>query len=379
MLFFPALIMPLAAHLDIPMEKTIGLGFFMFLLFGITALPWGILGDKFGARPLLAIFYGGAGLCGLWAAWAIQQKDLWQITLSLGGIGLFSGIYHPVGLGWIGKQITSKTARAMALNGIFGNLGLTCGPVVAGLINWLITAPAAYVFLGLINLSSLGLLAQSRNQINQSEQKISKPEQTPPIRGFIVLLFAMMISGFIYRGVTVTMPPLFEMRTEHIYSFVHTLIPAIDSKNLLATAVVSFIFMFGMLAQYVGGRVGEKIDLRYGYLLFHTLTIPFALISAQLTDIPLIFAILMHSFFLLGMQPMENTLVARLTPPTLHSSAFGMKFILTFGIGALSVPMVKYISMHKGIEYVYPTLALISLLLVSVIFVLIKVTKSVRS
>ena len=46
---------------------------------------------------------------------------------------------------------------------------------------------------------------------------------------------------------------------------------------------------------------------------------------------------LIYFFFLLGMQPMENTLVARLSPPAFKHSAYGAKFVLTFGIGSLAV------------------------------------------
>ena len=48
-------------------------------------------------------------------------------------------------------------------------------------------------------------------------------------------------------------------------------------------------------------------------------------------------------FFLLGMQPLENTLVAGLTPVRMRSSAYGMKFILTFGVGAVSVKLIKIV------------------------------------
>ena len=52
------------------------------------------------------------------------------------------------------------------------------------------------------------------------------------------------------------------------------------------------------------------------------------------------------------MQPLENTLVARLTPPELHSSAYGLKFVLTFGVGALSVKMVDLIQVDFGFSAV---------------------------
>lgn len=75
------------------------------------------------------------------------------------------------------------------------------------------------------------------------------------------------------------------------------------------------------------------------------------------------------------MQPLENTLVARLSPPNVHSSAFGLKFILTFGVGALSVKMVALIKTGFDFSAVYVALALISTLLVCTIYLLNSVRK----
>jgi hypothetical protein len=75
------------------------------------------------------------------------------------------------------------------------------------------------------------------------------------------------------------------------------------------------------------------------------------------------------------MQPIENTLVARITPKRLHHSAFGMKFILTFGVGALAVKLVEYVDRTWGVEATFITLGVTSLLLVLSILGLIYVTR----
>jgi MFS family permease len=57
MLIFPALVIPLSAHLDISIGQTIEISFWMYLMYGLTALPWGLAADKWGAKPLLASFF----------------------------------------------------------------------------------------------------------------------------------------------------------------------------------------------------------------------------------------------------------------------------------------------------------------------------------
>jgi hypothetical protein len=63
-------------------------------------------------------------------------------------------------------------------------------------------------------------------------------------------------------------------------------------------------------------------------------------------------------FFLLGMQPIENTLIATFTPKRFHHSAYGAKFILTFGVGALAVKVVAAIEAACDIETVFFSLSL---------------------
>ncbi len=152
MLVFPAVMLPLATRLNLPLAEVLGISFWMYLLFGITALPWGLVADHFGAKPLMAVFYGGAGLCGLAAAGWIDTPG--SLTLALAGIGLFSGIYHPAGLGLISKQIT-RISYGMGINGMFGNLGLATAPLVAGMVTWFWGPQAAYLVLGGVNLMGL--------------------------------------------------------------------------------------------------------------------------------------------------------------------------------------------------------------------------------
>ena len=368
MLVFPAILLPLSKRLEMSMADTLNLAFYMYLLMGITALPWGYLADKIGARPLLTLFYAGAGLSGFAAAVVVDTPG--SLRWALAGIGLFSGIYHPAGLGWIACCV-SKTSTGMAYNGMFGNLGLAIGPVVAGVINYSVGIQAVYVALGLLNLFGLLLLLRTGRSVERmpKARSGSKAEDASSWSSFAVLLVAMMLGGIVYRGTTVTLPALFEIQGAGIYQWLAKLLQTNLSANVVATAVTSGLYLVGMLGQFTGGKVGERFDLRWSYFFFHLLTIPAALFVALLTDIPLVFMATFHSFFLLGMQPVENTLVARLTPPGTHGSAYGMKFVLTFGVGALAVQLVRSVEQWGGITKsvlsLRPALGMLSTLIFS--------------
>jgi len=319
----------------------------------------------------------GAGSCGLLAAMFVDSPS--ALKLSLAGIGFFSGIYHPAGLGWIACCV-SKTSTGMAYNGMFGNVGLAMGPLLAGLVNWFFGIEAVYICLGILNFFGLiFLLRIHTDQCTVHEKKIIDQGE-PSMKGFGVLLVCMMLGGIVYRGATVTMPALFELRgTGIVTALQHFFTNTTLSGNVVATALTSSLYLIGMLGQFAGGKAGERFDLRYSYLAFHLMTLPAAFFIGITMDMPLVLLATVHSFFLLGMQPVENTLVARLTPASLRSSAYGMKFVLTFGVGALAVKAVKAVEHVWGLAAVFPTLGIVSLALVMAIGVLIQLTPKMKS
>ena len=372
MLVFPALVLPLAGQLKMDMAYVLDLSFWMYCLFGVTALPWGMIADRWGAKPLFLIYYLGAGLSGLAASFFIDNPA--GLSIALAALGLFSGIYHPIGLGMISKEI-KRVSLGMGYNGMFGNLGLATAPLLTGLLNWFWGPQAAYLALGALNLLGVGLMfilppiGDHRSDIKESD------EDNGLLGAFLILLVAMMLGGIVYRGATVILPAYFELKNQGIFLWFSSMTGVGLSKNLVATSVTSFIYIVGMLGQYTGGRVAERFDLRICYLVFHALTIPAAALMAVAVDLPLVALAMIYFFFLLGMQPIENTLVAKFTPRKFHHSAFGSKFVLTFGVGALAVKMITVIKTTLGIETVFYALAIISIVLVGVILMLIRKTR----
>jgi len=375
MLVFPALVLPLTHRLNLGLAQVLELSFWQYLAFGLTALPWGLASDRWGAKRFMALFFLGAALSGLAAAWLIDTPS--GLSCALAGLGVFSGIYHPAGLGLISKGIKRLT-MGLAYNGMFGNLGLAVAPLLTGLINWLWGPRAAYLAVAGLNLAGLVLI--SFYNLEEPEEAAGSSEKNGGRRAapFLILLIAMMLGGLAYRGASVIMPTYFELKSQGIFHLLAGLWPGKLSGNLVATALTSFIFLFGMIGQFTGGRVGERFEARFSYLGFHLLTLPAVFLMAWAHDYLLVVLGLTYLFFLLGMQPIENTLVAKLTPPRFHHSAYGAKFVLTFGVGALAVKLVGYIENVWKIEAVFPTLGLVSLVLVGSILLLISRTSAIR-
>ncbi len=375
MLMFPALVLPLTHIYQIRMEDVIALSFWMYLLFGLTALPWGLLTDRFGAKSLLLIFYLGAGICGILAYLFIDSPAIFSICLA--GIGLFSGIYHPAGLGLISKGI-KRISIGMGYNGMAGNAGLATAPFLTGIMNYLWGPKHAYLMLGIMNLAgALLMLLLSIDELPIERPK-TQDKSKDLLTGFLILCISMMLGGVAYRGATVILPSYFELKSGGFFAVLNQLSFIPLSKNVSATLVTSFVFVVGIMGQYLGGRFADRYDPGIGYLVFHFLALPFCILMAFTTDIPLILFTMFYMLFLLGMQPIENTLVARLTPQRLRHSGYGIKFILTFGVGSLSVHIVRFVKMNYSLSAVFIFMSMVSAVIVITISVLIYKTRKIN-
>jgi MFS family permease len=372
MLVFPAVVLPLAAYQGQAMMVVLEYSFWMYLLFGLTSLPWGLAADRWTARSLMLLFFLGAGTSSFAAyLWAHSPVGL---TLALAGVGLFSGIYHPVGLGMISKGVR-RLSVGMGYNGMFGNMGLALAPLLAGVVNWMWGPQTVFLALALMNLAGAALMVFMPIGRLTGEASRDGTRRAGHLQAFLILLVAMMLGGLAYRGATVILPTYFELKSQEIYTVLSNLLKEGLSGNLLATTIASFIYTIGILGQYAGGRLAERYDTRVTYLAFHAMCVLPAFFMAATQGALLIVFAVFYFFFLFGFQPAENTLVARFAPEQLHHSAYGIKFVLTFGVGAFAVKMVAGIENAWGIEFVFTVLGVTSLVIVGTVLLLILKTK----
>jgi MFS family permease len=374
MVIFSAVVLPLASHLNLSMPQVIQLSFWMYLLYGFTSLPWGMVADRLGGRPLMLLFFLGAGLSALLAAYWMDSPV--HLSLALAGMGLFTGIYHPAGLGLVSKGM-ERMSLAMGYHGMFGNLGLALAPLMAGVTNWLWGPRAVYLVTGILNLTGLGLVWLLSLTEPQSEAEVSTAKgDNGLLQTFVILLVAMALAGIEYRGCTVVLPSYFELKNQEIFQALSGLWGKDISANLVATTITCLIYLLGILGQYAGGHVAERYEPRVSYLTFHAVSMVAAFFMAIAHDVPLVVLALIYFFFLFGTQPIENTLVARFAPQRLHHSAFGIKGVVTFGVGALAVKMVGEIQSRWPIEATFVALGTVSLMVLAVVLLFIQRTNA---
>ena len=99
-----------------------------FFAFGVFSYPAGWLADKWSREGMMVVFFVGIGLASV--ATGFAQTPL-QVGIGLFVIGVFAAIYHPVGLAMV-TQKWKNTGMRLAVNGVWGNLGVASAALITG-------------------------------------------------------------------------------------------------------------------------------------------------------------------------------------------------------------------------------------------------------
>jgi MFS family permease len=364
-LIFPQIITPLMKEFGLQSHEVLRLSFPMYLFFGIGALPAGLLADRVKPRITFTIFLAGVGLTSTLTSFS--RSTLW-LQLSLMFMGMFLSMYHPLGIGLISKAVRKRGA-ALGLNGVFGSIGIASAPFIAGIINYHFQWHYIYLFMGMLPLFLSLLIATTGFDYSVVEPERNggdKNKDTVNVRAFAVLCISMCLAGFVYRGQTLLLPQHFERNVDFLYKVVSSLdfMKLEGTKTLAATMLTSFVYMVGVIGQLIGGKVADTLDLRYSYFFVFLAILPVLPLLYFLRDVPLFAASMLFILLLIGMQPVENSLIAQFIPLKWRSTSYGIKFILTFGISSSVIFPIGFFQTRYSFEAPFLLFSLVTLLLV---------------
>ena len=310
--------------------------------FGALAVPVGWLADKWSRESMMAIFFIGIG--GSTALTALAETPL-QIGIGLLFIGIFAAIYHPVGIAMVvnGRE---KTGIPLAINGIFGNMGIAAAALMTGLMIDIDGWRAAFVLPGLISISFgfayIIFIRSSRTpQIAEFESGATankvgiKPmaiDRRLIIRTFSVVLITTAIGGFIMRSTTFTLPKIFDER----------LIDFASSPTLIGSH--SFlVFSLAAFGQLAVGYLIDRYSIKLIFAVVAALQAIFFVIMVNLTGLPALLLSFGFMFVVFGQIPINDVLVGRITRSEWRSRAYALRYLMTFSVSATAIPLIAWV------------------------------------
>ena len=355
MLVYPTVVIALEVVFERPYGELLSLSFVGFMLFGLAALPAGWLGDRWSAPAMLAVFFFGTGAAGIAAGFATGPLG---IVIALGAIGLFSSIYHPVGTAWVvANAAGASRGKALGINGVFGTVGIACTPLIAGGLTALLGWRFAFFVPGIACIATgvVFMFVMRRMSATGAVQKSAADVDIPrahALRGLAVLCITVLCVGLLAQAHTVVLPKVFAVRAPAI----------VDWAGLIgAGGLASVALAIGAMGQLAGGWLADRYRLTLIYPAIYVVMIPVALLSVNLSGLPLVGAAGAIMFLITASLPTENSLVARFCPAEWRASAYGAKFVLGLGVSSLAIPFAGGIyDATGGFWWMFVSMALVA-------------------
>lgn len=347
MLVLPAILLVLQKQFDVGLATLGVIATASQFMFGLGALPAGILEKKLGGRTLLLIYQVGvvASIIVI-----ILSQTLWTLTAGLMSLGLFSSIYHPAGLTIISRRVKA-ISKGMAFHGIMGSIGLALGPIIGATLTALSGWKLPYLVLGIIMLIlalSTMIFIPSRKHEPEVADHI-QPEATN--RRALLLYYGMIVMvGLAFAGFTTFMPAHFAVETRNVFASL--------SDTIRGGLFTTIVLLSGIIGQMLGGFLGDKYSKPKILLFVILANIPLLALMGYTTGIPLvIFGILLGVTHFIW-QPIGNALIAQITHSKHRGISYGISFFLSFGVGAFAASIGGLIAENYGINLVFPMMAL---------------------
>ena len=330
--FYFVIILTIEKEWNISYDQLIRLWTLGALLIGLGAIPFGWLSDKWSRSGTMTIMFIGMGLssilCGL-----STSISLLFIFLSL--LGLFCSIYHPVGIPWV-IHSANKQGRALGINGIFGGVGIGSGAFVAGTLTELLNWQLAFILPGFISIIIgfvliyfifINKISYKNIFINNIEQDHSRNEM---IIISLIMLISMFALGLTFHNTQTALPKVFEIRIDNI-------------NSIQIGLMIGIIYFISGATTFVGGLLADRFNLKTIYLIGIFLQFPCYLGIAYVSGYSLVVLCILAAVFNASILPTENLLLSKFTPQKYHGVVYGIKFILAFGSGPISVFLISEI------------------------------------
>jgi len=337
-----------------------------YALFGIGALPGGVLVDRVGSRRLIvACLFGMAGSFVLLAL----SPGLVTVAFALLVWGAAASVYHPSGLALISKGVEER-GSGFAYHGIAGNLGIGFGPLATTLLLLFVDWRTVAALLAVPALIAGVYATRASFDESAAVESAAADGGSPPegestdggskadagveslaeffgeskrlfAGGFLAVFLVVICSGLYYRGVLTFLPELLSGFPGFEPIPLSRFLPGeIGAGRTIAPEryFYSGLLLLGVIGQFVGGKLTDRVRLEYGIVAAFGVLAVLALVFlpvAALGLAPLLAVGAVLGVMLFVVQPFYQATVAEYTPTGTRGLSYGFTYLGVFGVGAL--------------------------------------------
>ncbi len=305
-----------------------------FFAFGFGSLPAGRLGDTWGRRPMMLTFFYGLGASLLLVALATGP---WQIAIALTIMGLFSAIYHPVGIPMLVRD-AKRPGRTIGINGLAGNLGIAVAAVVTGLLVKYFGWRIAFVVPAFVSVACGLLFARLSPPEHEAPTRRKAAPATLP-RGALIRVFAVI------TATATTGALLFNFTTNGNTELLRERMASVITDPAALGVLLALVYGIASFSQLLVGTLIDRVPLKRLLLTIVAMQVPLFALAAYAQGWAFFVLCVLFMGVVFGAIPFIDAMIVRFVDDRIRSRVAGARLALSFSISSLAVyalgPVVK--------------------------------------
>lgn len=325
-----------------------------FIAFGAFALPAGWLADRWSRRGMMIVFFIGIGASAM--ATGLARTPL-EIGAGLFLIGVFAAIYHPVGITMVVEARPVKTGVALGINGVWGNMGVAAAAVVAGVLIDLSGWRAAFLVPGVAAMATgLAYAALCRRHARAGIKAGAATKREPVVldsrmlvKIFVVIALTTTLGSFIFQSMTFALPKILEERLSGVF----------DAASAVGGSAFA-VFAIASMAQILIGHLVDRHSIRTVFAFVAGLQVPAYMLAVGLSGLPVLVGAIAFMLLVFGQIPINDALLSRITTPQYRSRVYAVKFVLSFTVAAVAIPVVALLHKTTGFDGMFAAMAAVA-------------------
>jgi MFS family permease len=320
-----------------------------FFMFGVGSLPAGRLGDLWGRRAMMIVFFVGIGGAAMLVA---LTTGVWSLAAALTVMGVFSSIYHPVGIPMI-VQRSSNPGFTIGVNGLAGNLGIAGAAALTGVLVQHVGWRAAFAVPGAVAIGCGMLFAMlvPREDVPPARRPRTQVDLPRSVmaRVLTVMTLAAISSSLIFNFTTNGNGQLLAERLQGL----------VDDPATLGVLLAA-VYTIASLAQLVVGRLIDRYPLKWIYLPIVASQVPLFLLASHASGWLLYAAMLGFMLVVFGAIPFVDAMIVQYVDDRMRSRVSGIRLAVAFGVSSLAVYLLGPTVKAAGFTTLLSAMAVIS-------------------
>jgi len=349
LLVFATAVGAIAADFAMAWEDLMPFSVGAFVLFGLCSLPAGRLGDLWGRRAMMIVFFLGCGVATLGVAAA---RGPWEMAAALTLLGAFAAIYHPVGIPML-VQGAQNPGWTIGVNGLAGNLGIAVAAIMTGfLVQWAGWRVAFLVPAALSIACGVAFALIAPRESEPPAKRAPKYRDLP--RTTVLRVFAIMTLS------AVTASLIFNFTTNGNMQLFTERLAGVVAEPATLGVLLAVVYTLASLAQLVVGKLIDRFPIKWIYLPVAAAQVPIFLLAAGAEGWWLYALALAFMLLVFGQIPFTDAMNVRFFDDRMRSRVAGTRFAVSFGISAAAVWALGPIVKGAGFDSLLLLLALLA-------------------